>query len=76
MPIMLTKAEALEIQAKQIAWYNRDGSRPWLAAKVAALTTADQLEDGKLYPAKVINEHIPRGADIERLARIPDQGGE
>jgi hypothetical protein len=63
----MTKADALRIQAEQVAWYNRNGDRPWLAEKVAAMTTADALEDGKEYPVWVINKHIPRGADIERL---------
>lgn len=67
MNIKLTKAEALRIQAEQIAWYNRDNRFPWLAEKVASMTTADSLEDGVEYPVRVINEHIPRGGDIERL---------
>jgi len=67
MNFTMTKAEALKIQAEQIAWYNRDGSRPWLAEKIAAMTTADALEDDKEYPVHVINDHIPRGADIEHL---------
>jgi hypothetical protein len=66
----MTKAEALKIQAEQIAWYNRDGSRPWLAAKLAEITTADALEDGKEYPVRVVNEHIPRGGDIEHLCGL------
>jgi len=70
MPFTMTKAEALKIQAEQIAWYNRDGSRPWLAAKVAGMTTAEALEDDKPYPVHVINEHIPRGGDIEYLCGI------
>jgi hypothetical protein len=66
----MTKAEALKIQAEQIAWYSRHGDRPWLAEKIAAMTTADALEDGKAYPVHVINKHIPRGADIEYLCGI------
>lgn len=66
----MTKEEALAIQQQQIEWYSRDGSRPWLAGKVAAMTTADALESGKPYPVHVINEHIPRGADIEYLCGI------
>ena len=70
MRFTMTKAEALRIQREQIDWYNRDGSRPWLAAAVAAKTTAGALEDGKEYPVRVINEHIPRGGDIEYLCGI------
>lgn len=70
MKITLTKAAALQIQAEQIAWYSRAGDRPWLAEKVAAMTTAEALEDGVEYPVSVINEHIPRGADIEYLCSI------
>lgn len=70
MRITMTKEEALRIQREQLAWYNRDGSRPWLAAAIAAKTTADALESGKEYPVHIINEHIPRGADIEYLCGI------
>jgi hypothetical protein len=75
MPFTITKAEALKIQAEQIAWYNRSGDRPWLAAKVAEMTTAEALEDGKEYPVHIVNEHIPRGADIEHLCGL-NFGGE
>lgn len=30
----LTKVEALRIQAEQVAWYNRNGDRPTLAAQI------------------------------------------
>jgi hypothetical protein len=73
MPFTMTKAEALKIQAEHVAHYSKHS--PDLAARVAAVTTADQLEDGKQYPVSVINQHIPRGADIERMAGIEDQGG-
>ncbi len=66
--ITMTKEEALAIQAKQIAHYSHH--RADLAQAVAALTTADKLESGKLYPISVINAHIPRGGDIERLCGI------
>ena len=65
MPVTMTKEAALKIQAEQIAWYNRDNRFPWLAAKMAAQTTADALESGVEYPVIVINKHIPRGGDIE-----------
>jgi len=68
--ITLTKAEALKIQAEQVAWYGRIAGREWLAEKVASMTTADALEDGVEYPIHVINDHIPRGADIEYLCGI------
>jgi hypothetical protein len=63
----MTKAQALAIQAEQIAWYNRDGRFPDLAEKVAAITRADALEDGVEYSVHIINEHIPRGGDIEQI---------
>ena len=72
---MMTKEQALKIQAEQVAWYNRNGDRPWLAEKIASMTTADQLEDGKEYPVHVINEHIPRGATIEYLCGIEQPEG-
>jgi hypothetical protein len=67
MDIRMTKEEALAIQQKQIAWYNRNGDFPWLADKLASMTTAEVLEDGRLYPVIEINKHIPRGGDIEHL---------
>lgn len=73
MKITMTKAEALKIQADQIAWYNRSGKFPWLAATLAEKTTADALEDGKEYPVHIINEHVPRGADIEYLIGMSSQ---
>jgi hypothetical protein len=63
--ITMTKAQALKIQAEQVAWYNRNGDFPSLAETMAAKTTADALEDDVEYPVRVINSHIPRGADIE-----------
>jgi hypothetical protein len=72
MNITMTKAEALKIQAEQVSWYGR--ICPGLAEAVAKITHAEALEDGKEYPVRVINEHIPRGGDIERLCGI-DGGG-
>jgi hypothetical protein len=66
--ITMTKAEALKIQAEHVAWYSR--LCPNLAEKVAAMTTADALEDDKQYPVTIINEHIPRGGDIEYLCGL------
>ena len=65
--ITMTKEEALRIQAEQVAWYNHRGDYPWLADKLASMTTADQLESGRLYPVSEVNQHIPRGGDIEHL---------
>jgi hypothetical protein len=64
----MTKAEALKIQAEQVAHYSK--YRSDLAEVVAAITTADQLEDGVYYPIQEINERIPRGADIEKLLNL------
>lgn len=71
--ITMTKAQALEIQARQVEHYSF--VCPDIAAKVAAITTADELEDGVAYPVAVINKHIPRGGAIEGLCGIRDQGG-
>lgn len=68
--ITLTKSEALKIQREQVEWYNRKGDRPNLAAQIAAMTTADALDDGIEYPIDIINEHIPRGASIEFVLGI------
>lgn len=59
----MTKAEALAIQAKQLDHYAPDPNHP-LRAAVAAKTTADALDD-EPYSVIEINEHIPRGCDIE-----------
>lgn len=66
--IKLTKARALEIQRQHIAHYLH--LRADLAEVVAAMTTADQLEDGIEYPILTINQHIPRGGDIEALCGV------
>lgn len=68
-----TKAVMLAIQAKQVAHYAP--CCPDLAAKVAAITTADLLEDGVPYDIATINIHIPRGQAIEHLCGL-DFGGE
>lgn len=60
----MTKAEALAIQAEQIAGYS--AACPGLADMVAAITTADQLADGE-HDVVVINRHIPRGYMIEQF---------
>lgn len=66
--IMMTKAEALEIQQRQIAHYLH--LRADLAEAVAAITTADQLDEGVKYPVRVINRNIPRGGRIEALCGV------
>lgn len=72
MAIYMTKAEALVIQAKQVAHY---GERcPGLAEIVAAQTTADQLKDGQAYDVRIINKHIPRGWDIEQIVEHAEYG--
>lgn len=70
---MMTKAQALEIQRKHIEWYAP--LCPDLAAKVAAITTADQLKDDVDYDIITINKHIPRGSAIEHICGV-DFGGE
>lgn len=70
MPVMMTKAQALEIQAKQLDHYAKYYGEH-IRALVAAATTADQLEDGVEYPSWTINRHIPRGGAIEFL--IPEK---
>lgn len=63
--IKLTKAEALRIQAEQVAYYSAIYG-PQVADLVAAATTADALPDGE-HDVVVINRHIPRGGAIEAL---------
>jgi hypothetical protein len=70
MPVMMTKAQALEIQARQIDHYAKQYGEH-VRTLVADATTADALEDGVEYPATIINRHIPRGAFIEFL--IPEK---
>jgi len=67
----MTKAAALKSQAEQVAWYSNYYNGPsTLAEKVASLTTADALEDDVQYPVSVVNEHIPRGGDIEHICGL------
>ena len=67
----MTKAQALAIQAQQVEYYSPvyPGGVDALRAAVAAITTADALDDGKEYAVSVISQHIPRGASIEALIR-------
>lgn len=71
--ITMTKADALAIQRKHIAHYLP--LCPDLEAKVAAITTADKLQDGIQYDIFTINKHIPRGGAIEHICGV-DSGGE
>lgn len=64
--ITLTKAEALKIQAEQVAHYAKIYGE-WVRDAVAKQTTADALEDGVNYDMVTINRHIPRGGAIEQL---------
>jgi len=63
--VTMTKAEALEIQARLVTIYAPLCAN--LAEKVAAITTADKLEDDMAYDTDTINEHIPRGKAIEHI---------
>ncbi len=65
----MTKAAALAIQAKQVAHYGETYGQQRVADLVAAATTADALADGE-HDIITINQHIPRGGDIEWL--IPE----
>lgn len=69
----ITKEQALEIQAEQLAFY--EPNHPGITAKITAMTTADKLEPDTLYDIVVINRHIPRGGAIERHLILPDMGG-
>lgn len=71
--LTLTKQAALAMQKLHVAHY-----APLCAGlkeKVAALTTADQLQDDVEYDIVTINKHIPRGAAIEHICGV-DFGGE
>lgn len=65
----MTKAEALRIQAEQVAHYAGIYGEH-VRELVAAATTADQLPDGE-HDVVTINRHIPRGGAIEWL--IPEK---
>lgn len=67
--MMMTKAEALESQARQVEHYAAIYG-PHVRDLVAAATTADLLPDG-LHDVVTINRHIPRGGLIEWL--IPEK---
>lgn len=65
----ITKEQALEIQAEQLAFY--EPNFPGITEKIKALTTAEQLEPDTLYDIATINRHIPRGGRIEALLTLP-----
>lgn len=75
MNFTLTVAEALKIQAGHVEWYGPryPGGTEALRAKVASMTTADQLAPNEPHSVIEINRHIPRGADIEYLVGIRNQ---
>lgn len=62
----LSKAEALRIQAEQVAYYAARYPHIDVAGIVAKATTADALTDGE-HDLVDINRHIPRGGWIEQL---------
>ncbi|OUI87896.1 hypothetical protein HK19_01010 [Acetobacter persici] len=68
--IMITKEEALAVQARQIEHYASIYGE-WLREAVAKATTAGALESGVEYDMVTINRHIPRGGQIEAL--IPEK---
>lgn len=63
--ITMTVAEALAVQAKQIAFYEE--RYPGLAEIVKAQTTAEALDPTVAHDMVVINRHIPRGGKIEKI---------
>jgi len=62
--MMMTKEKALKIQAEQIIYYSQ--WVPDLANRVAAITRADELNDGE-HDVYIINRYIPRGYEIEKI---------
>jgi hypothetical protein len=62
--ITITKEQALKAQARD---FERHKEYKWLKARVADMTSAHLLEDGKEYDIKTINKHIPRGVNIDKL---------
>jgi hypothetical protein len=60
----MTKEKALKIQAEQVVYYSQ--WVPDLADRVAAITRADELDDGE-HEIYIINRYIPRGFDIEQI---------
>lgn len=63
----MTKAEALDIQARQVEHYATHHGE-WVRGAVAAATQAEALADGEHAIAE-INRHIPRGAAIELIIK-------
>lgn len=75
MRIVMTKAQALDIQARQIKFYSETQGISNLGERVAAVTYADRLEDGIEYSVGEINKYIPRGASIEYIiAQMREDG--
>ncbi|MCJ7800160.1 MAG: hypothetical protein MUP33_10470 [Polaromonas sp.] len=63
--VTMTKADALDIQARLAAIYAPLCVN--LADKVAAITTSDSLTDDVAYDTEISHEHIPRGRAIEQI---------
>lgn len=70
--LSMTVEEALAIQARQIAHYSH--LRSDLAEVMAKMTTAHLLTPGVRYDIQTINQHIPRGGDIENVLGIDFSG--
>jgi hypothetical protein len=64
-PFMLTKTEALKIQAKQLDHYAAVYGDE-IRARVAAITHPELL-DNEQHPMWEVHRHIPCGASIERI---------
>jgi len=63
--LKMTVAQALAVQAKQVAHYSQNYSQ--CAALVAAATDTTGLDADVEYDMVVINRHVPRGHAIEVL---------
>lgn len=63
--IKMTKAFALETQARQVAHYAALYGA-WVVERVAAATRADELPEGE-HDVVIVNRYIPRGGAIEAI---------
>lgn len=66
--IKMTPAEALDIQAKQVAHYSK--YRSDLAEVVKSLTNVEGIDLNAPMSIFEINERIPRGGRIEHLCGL------
>ena len=62
----MSKAKALEIQARDVKYYGKLYPEIDVAGIVSRATTADQLAEGE-HDVVEINRHIPRGGFLEML---------